>query len=281
MFTKIPFKVNYPLQIFHPTKEINFNNKNERRELFERNIYYNLFGKKRNNLLEKKSQLFLELGKEVLNYMKGNYSDLQVLNLSLFGSSTVLENPGDYDFLVITQGDIFHLDEPILKLNGEKIKGGISIKGINNYLEGFKKKDNSIQNNRLEQIIDRTAISLFRRHIPLFGRDFINNEEEFLKNIYAQVSDLINNAYELFYLKQEDYFIPEEKRAKKMLIRCYEAASYLGIVDLDNKIQKKREEIYFALKDKYELRKSKEIFEKFGELYTKKISNLTKITNPI
>ena len=271
MFTKIPFKINYPLEIFHQTKVINFKDETERKELFERNIYYNLFSKKRNFLLEKKSQLFFELGEEVLNYMKLNYPGLNVLNLSLFGSSTVLENPGDYDFLAITQGDIFNLDEPILELNGEKIQSGISIKGIDNYLKGFKKMDESIQSNRLEQIIDRTAISLFRRHIPLFGKDFIDNKEEFLKNAYAQVSDLVNNAYELFYLKQEDYFIPEEKRAKKMLTRCYEATSYLGTVDSDVRVQKMREEIYFALKGKYELERSKGIFEKFGELYEEKI----------
>ena len=271
MFTKIPFKINYPLEIFHPIKLINFKDEIERKELFERNIYYNLFGKKRNSLLENKAQLFFELGEEVLEYMKMNYPSLDVLNLSLFGSSTVLENPGDYDFLAITQGDIFHLDEPILELNEEKIQTGISIKGIDNYLRGFEKKDNSIQSNRLEQVIDRTAISLFRRHIPIFGKDFINNEEEFLKNAYAQVSDLVNNAYELFYLKQEDYFIPKEKRAKKMLTRCYEATSYLGSVDSDERVQKMREEIYLALKDKYELERSKKIFEKFGELYEEKV----------
>ncbi|MDP2628736.1 MAG: hypothetical protein Q8P15_02465 [Nanoarchaeota archaeon] len=276
MLTKIPFKINYPLQIFHPTKEINFNDEDERREIFERNIYHNLFGKKRNNLLEKNSQLFFKLGEEVLNYMARNYSDLSILNLSLFGSSTILENPRDYDFLAITQGDIFQLDEPILNLNGKKIQNGISIKGVDNYIRGFKKEDNSIQSNRLEQIIDRTAISLFRRHIPLFGKDFINNEEEFLKNAYAQVSDLINNAYELFYLKQENYFIPEEKRAKKMLTRCYEATSYMGAVDSDRIIQEMRKEIYFALKDKYELEKSKKIFEKFGKLYEEKINDFGK-----
>jgi hypothetical protein len=88
----------------------------------------------------------------------------------------------------------------------------------------------------LEQIIDRTAISLFRRHIPLFGKDFVNNEKDFLKNAFAQLSDLINNAYELFYLRQENYFIPEEKRAKKLLTRIYEATSYLGSVDSDERI---------------------------------------------
>jgi hypothetical protein len=274
MFTKIKFDIDYPLDIFHPTKEINFKDKNERSKLFERNIYYNLFGKKRNKLLENKHHLFFELGEKVLDYMGDNYSTLQVLNLSLFGSSTVLENPGDYDFLAITNGNIFDLKEPILNLKGKKIQGGISIKGIDNYLRGFKKPDNSIKSNRLEEIIDRTAISLFRRHIPIFGKDFLNNEKEFLSNAYAQVSDLINNSYELFYLKQEDYFIPEEKRAKKMLTRCYEATSYMGAVSSDKRIQEMREEIYLALKDKLDINKSKEIFERFGLLYEEKVSKL-------
>lgn len=274
MFTKIPFKINYPLEIFHPTKEIEFKDERERKKLFERNIYYNLFGEKRNNLLENKSQLFFDLGVEVLDYINVKYPNLQVCNLSLFGSSTVLENPGDYDFLAITQGSIFSLDEPIVNLKGKNIQTGISIKGIDNYLNGFKKPDNSIQSNMLEQIIDRTAISLFRRHIPLMGRDFINNEEEFLKNAYAQVSDLINNAYELFYLIREDKFVPEEVRAKKLLTRSYEATSYFAAVDSNKRIQEMREEIYLALKSKYEIEKSKNIFDRFGRLYEEKISEL-------
>jgi len=271
MFTKIPFQINYPLKIFNPTKEINFMDQEEREKLFERNIYYNLFGDKRNNLLEKKHELFFELGNKVLEYMKQSYPTLDMQNLSLFGSSTILDNPGDYDFLAITSGDVFELEEPVLELNGNEIQTGISIKGIDNYLYGFKKKGESIQSKRLEQIIDRTAISLFSRHIPLFGKDFINNEEEFLKNAFAQVSDLVNNSYELFYLKQEDYFIPEEKRAKKLLTRIYEATSYLGAVDSDERIQEMREEIYLALKDRYNLEKSKKLFNEFGELYEDKV----------
>jgi hypothetical protein len=273
MFTKIPFQINYPLEIFHPTKEINFIDDEERKKLFERNIYYNLFGKKRNSLLEDKSQLFFELGGEVLEYMKMNYPGLDILNLSLFGSSTVLENPGDYDFLAIASGNVFDLEEPILELNRNNIQTGISIKGIENYIGGFQKKDESVQSKRLEQIIDRTAISLFKRHIPIFGKDFINNEEEFLKNAFAQVSDLINNAYELFYLRQKNYFIPEEKRAKKLLTRIYEATSYLESVDSDERIQKMREEVYLTLKDKYELEKSKNLLDRFGKLYEEKVNN--------
>lgn len=140
MFTKIPFQINYPLEIFHPTKLINFKDEIERKELFERNIYYNFFDKKRNSLLEDKSRLFFELGEEVLEYMKMNYLGLNILNLSLFGSSTVLDNPGDYDFLAITSGDIFDLKETILELDGQKIQTGISVKGVENYIKGFQKK---------------------------------------------------------------------------------------------------------------------------------------------
>lgn len=272
MFTKIPFKINYPLEIFHPEKIINFKDKNERNELFRRNIYYTLFGEKRNEILEKKHQTFFDLGEKVLDYMKTNYPYLQTINLSLFGSSSVLENPEDYDFLAITNGRIFLLDELILNLNGQNIQTGISIKGIDNYTCGFKKTDNSIQSNRLEQIIDRTAISLFKRHIPIFGKDFIENKKEFLNNAYAQVSDLINNAYDLFYLKQKEYFIPEEKRAKKMLTRCYEATSYLGAVDSDKRIRDMRERIYYALKNNPGIHQSKKIFNQFGMLYEEKVA---------
>jgi len=274
MFTKIPFKISYPLDVLHPTKKINFEDREEREDLFRRNIYYYLFERKRNNLLEKKYKTFLEVGDGVLDYLNSKYPNLEILSLSLFGSSTILEGPEDYDFLAITQGDVFLLDEPSLTLNGKKIGTGISIKGVENYIQGFKKKDNSTKSNQLEQIIDRTAISLFRRHIPLFGRDFINNEEEFLRNALAQVSDLVNNTYELFYLEKKDKFIPEWKRAKKILVRAYEAASYMGIIDSDWRIQEMRKELYAALKDRYELEKNKKIFDKFGELYDEKVCKL-------
>jgi len=274
MFTKIPFNISYPLEIFHSTKMINFEDGSERENLFRRNIYYYLFGQKRNDILEKKHKTFLNLGKEAIDHMEVNFPDLKIFSLSLFGSSSVLENPGDYDFLAITNGDIFLLDEFTLDLKEKSFEIGISIKGIENYLRGFRKKDDSVQSNKLEQIIDRTAISLYRRHIPIIGKDFINNGEEFLKNAYAQVSDLVNNTHDLFYLKQEDYFIPDEKRAKKMLTRIYEATSYLGAVDSDKRIQEMREKIYFALKDNLNLNKSKKMFEEFGKLYEEKVLKL-------
>jgi len=43
---------------------------------------------------------------------------------------------------------------------------------------------NRVKNEMLEAIIDRTAISLFNRHLPISGRDFLNNSEQFLKKGY-------------------------------------------------------------------------------------------------
>lgn len=72
-------------------------------------------------------------------------------------------------------------------------------------------------------------------------------------------------------MKQKNYFIPEEKRAKKLLTRIYEATSYLGAVDSDERIQKMREKIYLTLRDKYKLIKSKKLFDKFEKLYEEKV----------
>lgn len=273
MFTKMPFQINYPLEIFNYSREINFKAKEEREELYSRNIYYYLFNKTRNGILEKKHGLFLDLKDTVIDYMNQTYPEKSIFSISLFGSSLIVDNPRDYDFLVITQGDTFLLDEKKLMSGGKEFQVGMSIKGLDNYLRGFQKKDNLPETKKLEQIIDRTAISLFRRHIPIFGHDFLENKIEFLKNAYAQVSDLVNNSYELFYLDHDFFSITPAKRGKKMLTRCYEATSYLGAVDDDVNIMLMREKIYNALNEPISFDKSKKIFEEFGQLYESKVED--------
>lgn len=272
MFTNIPFRVDYPLEIFHPTKRINFVDNEERETLFQRNIYSYLFDKKRNNILERKNETFLSLNERVLDYMGTNYPSLEVLSTSLFGSSLFLENPEDYDFLVITNGDVCLLDEFTLNLSGKDIQTGISIKGVDNYLRGFKNPQN-IKDNPLEQVIDRTTISLFRRHLPISGKDFLSNNQQFLKNTYAQVSDLIHNSHRLFYL-ENDKGIKEDKRARKILNRCYEATSYMGVIDPSVEIDDIRKKIYFAIANKVSLKESKAIFDEFTSLYEEKVSKI-------
>lgn len=267
---KIPFKINYPLEILED-RNIDFTNEERREEIFSRNIYYYLFDGKKNNILQKKSRFFLDIGKKVEEYMQARYPNLEVLSISLFGSSSILNNPPDYDFLVITNGNTTLIEEPKVILNGQSIQTGISIKGVDNYINGFKKPDESIQSERIEAIIDRTAVSLFKRHIPIIGKDFVNNEKEFMNNVYAQVSDLLHNSYELFYLKHKEKHFSEEERAVKILKRCYEASSYLGLINTDNKIREIRKKLYFALKNKLDLKKGKIIFKEFQKIYEEKV----------
>ena len=274
MITKIPFRVDYPLEIFHPTKTINFGDLKEREDLFKRNIYSYLFKNKENKILEEKHEIFLNLNEKVSEYMKENYPSLETQSISLFGSSLFLKNPGDYDFLAITNGDIFLLDEPILRLDKKDVQTGISIKGVENYLKGFKKPRNDLKNNRLEDIIDRTTISLFRRHLPLSGKDFLNNNKQFLDNVYAQISDLINNAYDLFYLENKKIFIGKHERAKKILNRCYEAASYMEMLGKNQRVTNIRKEIYLARVNNFEIERSKKIFDRFTEIYEENVSKL-------
>lgn len=264
MISRIPFKVNYPLKVIN-NKKVNFLDEEERQELFRRNIYYTLFSGKKNDLLEKNYLKYYDISMRVSEHLNKNYPQLEILSLSLFGSSTVLENPGDYDFLVVTNGDITSLEETTLSLGQRKFPVGISIKGVENFENGFEKKGNTPKSKMLEQLIDRTSISLFRRHIPLLGNDFVNNEKEFYRNVYAQVSDLVNNSYELFYLVHNRK-VSEYTRAKKLLTRCYEASSYLEVANLDDKTKGVRKELYNALNKEYSLDKSKKIFDKFVSL---------------
>ncbi len=73
-------------------------------------------------------------------------------------------------------------------------------------------------------------------------------------------------------MERENHFIPEEKRSRKMLARCYEAISYLAAVNSNMRIQQMREEIYLALMNRVGLEKSKKIFENFGRLYEEEVS---------
>ena len=72
-----------------------------------------------------------------------------------------------------------------------------------------------------------------RRHIPIIGYDFVNNKKVFLKNSYAQVSDLLNNAYELYYLKNKKSDLKDRDRSRKILSRIYEAISYMCFSERD------------------------------------------------
>jgi len=217
---KIPFKINFPLKIL-TNKKINFEDKNEREKLFKRHIYYYKYDNIKNSLLEQRCGVFHDLAKADTEYLKKAYPHLDILNISIFGSSLYSKNNSDFDCLVITKGNVF--DHFAKRLNNTNIE--LSIKGIENFTKGILDYNSSTSLTLQRKIVDRTAISLYRRHLPIYGYDFVNNKHTFLQNGYAQVSDLLNNAYELYYLKEKRPNMSDNDRSRKILSRLNETIS--------------------------------------------------------
>jgi len=273
----VPFRINYPLEILNKNKKINFNNKRERETLFRRSLFYYKYNGSKNKILEKRYKIYFLLVSKVMDFITKKYPYLEIFNVSIFGSSLYSKKPKDFDFLVIVKGNVFLLEETRIKLDdkkGSEYSIGISVKGIDNLSFGiFDLKCKTPFNNQA-QIINRTSISLYRRHIPLTGYDFIENKEIFMNNIYAQVSDLLSNTYNLYYLKKERLFLTDNQRAKKILSRLYEAVSYLGFLENDFELINLKKEIYLHYNKNTSFSKSKKIFDKFKIFYINKSKGL-------
>ncbi len=272
---KTPFEINFPLEVLVNSSEIDFKNKKSRENIFKRNIYYFLYEGEKNHFLEERKAIYSGLAKEISKFIKEKYPPLNILNISVFGSSLFSKNPGDFDFLTITSGNIFLLDETHFTLR-QNIKSveypvGISIKGIDNFTQGVFDINSNVSIGHQAPIIYRTASSLFRRHVPISGQDFINNENVFLKNIYAQVSDLLHNTYKLFYLGFHKKGLNKEQRARKILSRVYEAMSYIEILEKSTEIVNLRKEIYLSRGSGLSFLESKKLFNKVVSVYNNKV----------
>jgi len=263
-----PFQIDYPVNILDKSKKINFSNKKEREKIFRRSLFYYKYKKIKNDILEERSKTYLLLTNEVLKFMNKNYPSLNVLNISIFGSSLFSEKPTDFDFLVIVEGNAFLLEETKIILNGHEYPVGISIKGVDNFSFGIFDLQSPTIVEQQNQIIDRTVISLFKRHIPIIGYDFIENKDIFINNIYAQVSDLLTNTYNLYFLKKEKLYLNDKQRVYKILSRLYEASSYLEFINKDSEVANIKKEIYLHYnKDGFSFLKSKKIFDKFRIIF--------------
>ena len=275
---KIPFQIDFPLKILS-SKKINFEDKRGREKVFKRHIYYYKYGKIRNSFLEARNKLFLSLAKEVVIFLKRKYPKLKVLNVSVFGSSLYSKNPGDFDFLVIVKGNVFLYEKVKLVIKENEVihPVGISVKGIENFSKGVFDVKSNVSLNLQSQVIYRTTISLFRRHIPVIGFDFLDNRKTFLNNGYAQISDLLNNAYELYYLKSQGLKLNNKERSRKILSRAYEAISYISFLDKDTAIKDFRKEIATKIEKGVTLSESKRILDKLILIYKKKTLRFDKI----
>lgn len=263
--TRIPFDIDFPIKIFSK-KEIDFKDKNERDKIFKRNIYFFTYRGKKNHLLEERSETLYRLSKEIELLLKVKYPLSRIESISVFGSALYSKNPEDYDFLVILNGNHFDLIETTLTLEGEDYQVGISIKGTENFLNGSFNELSGVPSNLQGQIIYRTVASLFKRHIPVIGKDFKENRKLFERNVYSHVSDLINNAYDLFYANNKRG-LSYRSRARKILSRLYESTSFISSLRKNEEIESIRKEVYLKIISGTTFKESKIIFGKFVKIY--------------
>jgi len=263
----IDFKIDYPIKIFGKNK-INFKDKKQREILFKRNIYYNLYKNKRNNLLSKRWKTFLDLAIKIKEYLYKKDKNIGILSISIFGSALHSEKNDDYDFLVIVKGNKFDNIKTNIKLNKKNYSVGISIKGNENFIKGILDKKSPFNKELQTKIIKRTSISLPYRHLSILGYDFKENKKIFLNNCYAQVCDLLINTHKTYYLKKPEKGISNKTRARKILSRIFEASKYISIINPNKKIEKiQRKIISLRSKKEHSLKENKKMFEEFVVYY--------------
>jgi hypothetical protein len=279
MINKIPFDIDFPIELFDGFKKVDFSNPDKKKEIFDRSIYRFLHYGNKNPLLEKRSQIYQGLSQKVVNLVNRNSSSLEVLSCSIFGSSLFSEKPGDFDFLIITDGNEFSLEETIVDLEEISSEGsrkdgrfsvGISVKGVDNFKRGICSPLSSVPEEYQKQIIYRTSSALFRRHIPVLGYDFLENRELFQKNLYAQASDLLINTFDLYYNDNERIKLSPNKRANKILSRIYEAVTYLNFADDAPEISELRKQIYNSINFGLPFEETKRLFNRVVSIYNNK-----------
>lgn len=269
MINKLDFRINFPLKILR-NKKIDFEDLNKRRNVLKRNIYYQ---QEKNNLLEKRSETYYILSKKIWVFLGKRYPNLKILSISVFGSSLFSNNFSDYDFLVITSGNRFMLKEEKINLNGKYIPVGISIKGIENLSYGVIDNSCEISYEKQKEIIYRTSSTLFRRHVPILGYDFVYNKEEFFQNILPLVSDLLKNSYDLYYLNKNQKKLTFSERSKKILSRIYEAVHYIGFLEESSKLLFLKRKIYFSREEGATFSESMQLFHQLLTLYKEILKN--------
>ena len=284
MINRIPFEIEFPIEIFDGSKKIDFDNQSKRKEIFDRSIYRFLHYGEKNPLFEKRSQIYQGLSQKVVNLVNRNSPSLEVLSCSIFGSSLFSEKPGDFDFLIITDGNEFPLEETIVDLEEVPSEGsrkdgrynvGISVKGVDNFKKGICSPLSSVPEEYQKQIIYRTSSALFRRHVPVLGYDFLENRELFQRNLYAQASDLLINTFDLYYNDNERVKLSHNKRANKILSRIYEAVTYLSFVEDNPEIGQLRKQIYNSISFGLPLRETKRLFNKVVSIYNNETDKKT------
>lgn len=261
------FRIPFPIKIFK-NRKINFSDKNQREKLFRRNIYYYLYGNKKNFILEKRWRLFLDLAFKIKEYLNKEKGNIDVLSISIFGSALHSKINDDYDFLVIVNGNRFDNIKTKIKLKNKNYSVGISIKGLENFQKGVVDKRSHFDKEFQRKIIYRTSISLPYRHLSVLGLDFKENKDIFLVNCYAQIYNLLINTYKRYYIVNLKNNISNKVRARKILSRIFEASKYASLISQSEEIERfQRRIVLYKSNKNYTLNKSKDFFRRFVRYY--------------
>lgn len=260
---RVPFAIEYPIKVLDSKISLENLSERERKGLFSRNLYSSIYGRMPNPFFRQRYPDFIKGGEEIVKFLSE-----KPLSISLFGSALFSPNPEDFDYLAIVEGNLFSMDNILFKKNnGEKYKASISIKGIDHLAKGYQGQKSSDPKKQLEQIIDRTTVSLYNRHLPIFGYDFFDNKNIFLNNIDAQVSDLIGNTHGIFYSDNSNRKVEKDERIRKILSRVYQSATYLEKVEDNPPVSLIRKEVYLRMSRKCSLEEGKSFFDWFVDVY--------------
>ena len=240
--TAVPFNIPTPLELFSANVigEKSGADAISIRQRLKRNIFYADAPQGLRDALPDRITALSAVVKLAIDYFACNYPDLEIINISLFGSFLYSDSPHDIDLLVIVRGnhyllvDIsFHpadygLQEQIPS-SVEQI--GISIKGEENLSRIVFDPAVSVREESQKPVLERSAAVLYHRHVTLLGPDFQEIAGLFSENSLAEASDLLINVYHRFYLDNPKYILTPHEKARKILYRLYEASVYLYAYD--------------------------------------------------
>ena len=242
----VPFEISYPIDILGK-KKVGLSQLSDRdlmRKRLKHNVYFANAPPERKKDIINRTINFRKVAIPLIEkYLQKEHPELEVLNISYHGSYPYGKKgvvPGDVDLFVVVRGNYFQTRTETIdvgRMNGQlkdlarKVsKFNLSIRGEDNFKYCMLDKTSSISYQRQKYLIERTISVVYSRNIVLTGYDFKDNRGMEKRNIPAQISLLLNNAYEyLFRVNNRLASDPDKalKALRKVPTRLYMASLYL------------------------------------------------------
>lgn len=241
----LPFEANYPLIGFSD----NFINPNANPKILEKYLSQNFWYQKANAISRKKMlKRIVNVNKNiaiVLNFIKDNYGylDQKCLHISIAGSYTYSQNPGDIDLDVVIDGSYFdynYFSKGIAPFNttGNIKKISLTVMGIDN-INGNQLINSNIENDGFlhQDTILREMLVAPMRNVTVYGKPFLAPDVFDERNIIVRVARQLYFA-SLTLQGKIPYYSKDPLRTKKAISRINEAHDILEWIFLSTKSKK-------------------------------------------